>query len=66
MLKEERTIMNLEMAIKKEKYRSTQQTLTEPSQTTKNYNESTVTSPSAHKINSKKNTVNFLLGKIGF
>ena len=67
MLKEEKIIVDLEMAIKKEQFRNIQKTKLEFHETPIERKGNQMISVTIHETNEKRNRIlNFLLGKIGF
>ena len=67
MLKEEKIIVDLEMAIKKEQFRNIQKIKLEFHEVLIEREGNQMTSETIHETNEKRNRIlNFLLGKIGF
>jgi len=67
MLKEEKIIVDLEMAIKKEQFRNIQKIKLEFHEVPIEREGNQMTSETIHETNEKRNRIlNFLLGKIGF
>ena len=66
MLKEENTILNLELAIKKEQFRKTQNTQFGFYEMPMENNSSQMAPVSIPKTNEKSNILNSVLNKIGF
>ncbi len=66
MLKEENTILNLELAIKKEQFRKTQNTQLGFYEMPIESNGSQMSLVSVHETNEKSSILNSVLNKIGF
>ena len=66
MLKEENTILNLELAIKKEQFRKTQNTQLGFYEMPMDGNGSQMALVSVHETNEKNSILNSVLNKIGF